>query len=234
MKLQKNYTATLIADVQLVWSEYRFDLSVEPVWNEGYILLDKGWLHEEEVFFHRKSWISVFVYAVNRGIIYVHQTWTQVLLANSISYFNHLFDQVWDSFFLYKKDLNNVIIRWGKAVLYWTPYTISDLDTSVSGKHLISNSINYIYVVDWEFVISSTEIENQILLYTIVTDISGLITNIDRYHIFQTPQKWDTGSIWPVWPQGPQWATWPQGPTWSIWPQWIPGLTWPQGPQGDQ
>lgn len=252
MKLQKDYISTLLADVQLIWDEYRFDLSVEPVSNEWYLLIDKWWSHEEEVFFHRKSWSSVFVYSINRWVLWTHQTGTQVLLANSISYFNHLFNQVWDSFFLYKKDLNNVIIRWGKAVLYWTPYTIPDLDTSVSWKNLISNSINYIYVVDGNFIISSTEIENQILLYTIITDVSGMITSVNRYHIFQAPQKWDTWATWPQWIQGLKWdtwATWPQGihgikwdkwdkgdkgDTGPQWPKWDTGDTGLQGPQGIQ
>jgi len=234
MQLQREYSTVLTTDVQIVGSEVQFNLGIEPAWDMWYLLIDKNWANQEELFYHRKSWMAVFAYQVNRQSVVEHQAGTQVLLANSISYMNHILDMIGDHFFYYKKDLSNIVVKWWKAILEWVLYDVQDFDTSLPGNNLTSNATNYIYLIDWVFSISTVIIPNELLILKVVTDLSWMITSIEKYYIMPLPQKGDTwatgpqGIQWPQWIQGDTWATWPQGPQWNI------GNTWPQGPQGVQ
>jgi len=224
MQLQKNYKTSLAAGIRIDWNEHEFILNTEPNSDRGYIFIAPGTTDEEECFYHRRVGTSVFVYEVNRWTSTYHGIWTQVFLASSVSYFNHILSKIGDAFLLYKKDVSNVYMTWGDISINWDVHSIPDLDTSLwlSDRILISNDTNYIYLYNYNWFISTGDLlaeDGYIKLWEVITDISWLITSYRRYEFASLPIPWKDwqqgiqGIQWPQWIQGPQWEPWVLSPS---------------------
>lgn len=223
MQLQKNYKTSLAAGIRIDWNEHEFILNTEPNSDRGYIFIAPGTTDEEECFYHRRVGTSVFVYEVNRWTSTYHGIWTQVFLASSVSYFNHILSKIGDAFLLYKKDVSNVYMTWGDISINWDVYSVPDLDTSLwqLDKTLVSNNTNYIYLYDYDWFISTSNLlaENGYVKFAeVITDISWLITSYKRYEFVSLSIPWKD---WQQGIQGIQWPQWIQGPQWIQWEPWI-------------
>jgi hypothetical protein len=159
----------------------------------GYLLIDKNGDNEEEIFYHRRVGDTVYAYRTNRQKDILHSVGTPVLLADSIQLFNFLLNRTGEILHLYKINPNHIFIKGGEATVKGIPHIVADLDTRQPGKNLVSGVVNYIYIIDGEFVIRTNLEPSHLLFYKITTDISGLITQIDRVHNIELPQKGDRG-----------------------------------------
>lgn len=193
----------------------------------GYLLIDKNGEHEEEVFYHRRVGSTVYAYRINRTGDRLHPAGTPVLLAESIQLFNYLLNRTGEILHLYKIDPNNVFIQGGSATVKGEPMEIESLNTKKDWKHLHSGVVNYIYIIDGEFQIHTSPQHEHLLFYKITTDISGLITKIEKVHNIELPQKGDKGDQGEIGPRGPQGIQGIQGV------QGPRGERWPEGPKGD-
>lgn len=193
----------------------------------GYLLIDKNGEHEEEVFYHRRVGSTVYAYRINRTGDRLHPAGTPVLLAESIQLFNYLLNRTGEILHLYKIDPNNVFIQGGSATVKGEPMEIESLNTKKDWKHLHSGVVNYIYIIDGEFQIHTSPQHEHLLFYKITTDISGLITKIEKVHNIELPQKGDKGDQGEIGPRGPQGIQGIQGV------QGPRGERGPEGPKGD-
>lgn len=195
--------------------------------NMGYLLLEPGTPKEESIFYHRREGNVVYCYWVNRDNPVEHLVYAVVYMANSIDYMNYIISQTFEQTFIYKKSLSHVIITGGSFYTWWQTILINDVDTSIwtAGKTLFANSINYIYLKDGDYFITTTETSCFLLIWKITTLLDGTISSIIKYN---TVSFGETG---PIWPTGARWATGSQGIQ-GI--QWEQGLQWIQGIQGIQ
>jgi hypothetical protein len=100
-----------------------------------------------------------------------HPAGTNVLIANSVDYFNYLLQNNEQQFFIYQKNANHLVCKGGTFYVNSTNVTVSDLDTSLAltNKTLVSNATNYIYFVEEDFKITTTVIALEAYLIATVT-----------------------------------------------------------------
>jgi hypothetical protein len=219
MILQKNYKAHLVAPM---WSwttwEIEIQLSEDVDSETWYLLIDPATSNAETLFWHRRTWNSIWCYGINRDNPVAHITNTNVILSNSIDYLNNLLLRVPEQLFTYYKDANNFILKWWLFFISSQMVTLSDLDTSESlpNKTLTAWTTNYVYIdiTNFTFKITTTLDTWNYLVATVVTWVWWNITSFTKNNVFH---------IWTIWPT---WETWLQWPTWSVWPTWPTWPTW--------
>lgn len=254
MFFQKDYSTYLVSilDNETTW-EIQVDLNDTPESDTWFLLIDKwvAW-KEENIFYHRKVWNSVFFYWVNRSNPVTHDINASVLLANAIDAMNYLAQIAQEQFYVFKKTVSEVIITWWKVYESWEQITVAEVDTSDwnANQILTVNSTNYVYVESWVIYISGTEDTTKYIIAEIIVDASWNVTSFTNEKPFsfkwvqwiQGEQwiQWEQGiqwDVWPIgatWPQGIQWEQWDMWVQWNIWidwPQWIQWVAWPQWPE---
>jgi len=157
LKLQKNYKWVLNATLQnTTTGEIEIKLSIAPISDLGFITIEP-WVNwkEETIFYHRKLGTSVFTYWVNRDNPLQHIIGSSIILANSIDVFNLLLDKE-QAPYVFKKSINDVIIKWWTFYINSKIFIINDLDTSVviEDKVLEPNITNYVYIKNNDYFIT--------------------------------------------------------------------------------
>jgi len=198
MKLQKNYKATLTEEVLATTSwEIEIKLSIAPESDTWFILIEPGVsAKEESCFYHRRVWNSVFIYWVNRDNPTTHDINVSVMLTNSIDSFNYILDLIHEEFLIFKKDLQNVIIKWWRIYEEWTLKDVSEIDTSLWGTDqvLIIDSTNYVYIENWLIKITNTDSSDKYLIATIVVGADWEIESITKETLLSL--KWIKWNTW--------------------------------------
>jgi len=220
MFFQKNFTTSLVNKLlnTNTW-EIQVDLNDRPESPTWFLLLESWviWL-EENIFYHRVSWNSVFCYWVNRSNPVEHQIWATVNLVNAIDAMNYILDNTHEQFYIYKKSITDVIITWWRVYQSWLDIVVPTVDTSTwtVWQTLSTNTTNYVYVELGIIKIISTYDNTKYILSEIDVDNSWNITAIrqDRSLMLEWLQwiqwiKWDiwlsaTINIWTV----TTWAAW--------------------------
>ena len=125
----------------------------------------------------------MFIYGVNRDNPTQHLIWTPVMLTNSVDMFNYILSNIGETFYIYKKDLQNVIIKWWNFYINNVSITINDVDTSVAieNKVLTPNVTNYVYLKDNDIYINTVYSASLYPIADIVVNWSWNITSITRH-----------------------------------------------------
>ena len=210
IKLKRDYIATTTSDIlDAITGEIEITLSKPVESDMGWIIIEPNTVNEEQVFFHRRVWTTVYAYWVNRSNPVFHASWSTAMLTNGIDYVNYAIGQSYEQMFIYKKDTNNVVIKGGK---YYTPdgnIIINDLDTSLSlsGKTLTGNAVNYVYIKDKDYFITTTENNTLYEVARITTSLGGVILQIERSNVMGLWTQWIQGNKWDKWDTG-NWISW--------------------------
>lgn len=233
--IKRNYktylTEPLVAETI---GEFPIYLGTEPDSDMWFIFIEPWTANEESIFYHRAVWNVVYAYTINRVTPKSHIDNSQVLLANSVDYLNYLLEQTPEQLFIFQKNGNHIIIKWGMFYIWWTNIEIDDLDTedTLPNKTFISNALNYIYIYQNDFYITDEVIPQEAyLIATAFIWVSWNIDSITKFNTFIVWNKWEKGDKWDKWdtwdigPQGIQWPQWIQGIQWPIWPQWLQGIS---------
>lgn len=87
-------------------------------------------------------------------------------MANSIDYMNYIISQAYEQTFIYKKTISDVIITGGSFYIASQHVLISEIDTSllVTDQKLFVNAINYIYIKDGAYYITTTQDDSLFLI----------------------------------------------------------------------
>jgi len=131
MFFQKNYSTYLVSSLGnwTIW-EIQIDLNNTPESDTWFLLIDK-WVvwKEENIFYHRKNWNSVFFYWVNRNNPVTHDINASVLLANSIDALNYLSQVTQQQFYNnLMKSLWSLSSSYSKSSRYIWMKTKSNID----------------------------------------------------------------------------------------------------------
>ena len=215
LKLE-NYFSTSLQngiDDSISW-EIELQLWKEPQSDFGFLLVDYETNDKEEIFYHRKSWTSIFTYGVNRTNPKTHDISSSVLLNDSASVFNYITQLLPDHFFIYKTSETTCHIKWGKVFNDWEYKTITDKTDII----LVAGT-NYLYI-EWTSILSTTTaLTDKFMIGEIVVDWLLKITSFETYN-----------TIWLTGKQGIQWNPWADSTVpWSQWDPWINGTNWTDG-----
>lgn len=207
IQLKKNYNTYLTQELADSWT------GETPIYLQDNLDSDSWFLviWAESIYYHRSVGNIAYCYYVNRVNPSYHAAWTLVMLANSIDYFNYLLTQTEEQFYIYKKNANHLVCKWGTFYVNATNVTVADLDTSLAltNKTLTSNATNYIYFVEEDFKITTTIIALEAyLIATITVNVWWEITNIVKHNTKIVGNKWEKGDQGIQWPQGIQWVPW--------------------------
>ena len=201
--LKRNYESTITEPLgnETTW-EIPVYLSVPPD-SQMWFLIIEPWVlwQEESIFHHKVIWNVAYVYWINRTNPVLHSDNARVVLSNSIDYLNYAIWQTNEQTYIYKKDTQNIVCKWGSFYI-WSNYVIlQDLDTqdALPLKSLIAGSLNYIYIKDYDYYISTTVEAWLFLVATIDVSIWWIVGAIN---------KMNTYSIWTKWEQWVEWIQW--------------------------
>jgi hypothetical protein len=226
MYLKRDYKTYIVNEIPSVWTwEIEINLWINPDSDSWYLLLEPWTPNEESMYYHRSQWNIVYVYQINRTNPVTHLSHTPCLLANSIDYINHLLTQTNRQLHIYKKNNNHLVCKWWTFYIGAQNIELDDLDTELwlPNKIFTNHSINYIYIYENDFIITTTKIEKEAyLIATVFIWISWSIDSFIKHNTYIVGNKWDKWDTGDIWPQGDKWDT---GDIWPIW------LTWPQGIQ---
>lgn len=237
--ITENYFQTNINNEVLsnsVW-EIQIHLWREPVWQFGVVILDYDDISKrEEIFYHRKSWATIYTYDINRKQPRTHSIWASCVMNDSASIFNFLSDNTYTHFYIYKKSINEVY------VFGWKVYKDSIL-INIEDKLIdIYNWTNYIYLDDDDIIKSSLINPTWKIVVWLVTKSWSSIT-IEKYNIIWFGSKWDEwvsiesiNKTWTVWLVDTytvymnDWSTYTynvtNGVVWWDWAKWDKGDKW--------
>jgi len=204
MFLQKNYNTYLVSKLlnTSTW-EIQVDLNDTPESDTWFIILEKGiaW-KDESLFYHRKSWNSVFCYWVNRSNPVQHEINSSVLLVNSIDALNYIIDNIQEDFFIYKKSKTDIIVTGWDIYDQEELLTLSEIDSSDwdPDHTFVVNKLNYVYIDRTWIYITDTNDWTKYIIWKIYIDWIWDITSIVQNK--------------------------PRSLRWIRWIQWIPGQDW--------
>lgn len=193
---QNYYTTQTVTEVQAsVTGEISIQLLSAPIW-EFWILLFGEDDNMEEIFFHRRSWNTIYTYAINRSNPKTHPVWTNVVMNDSAWIFNYLSKNVYNHFYCYKESNTSVFVFGWLIFKEWI--------IEIPNKSLtISEWMNYIYLDDnFEIQISSSYTNK----YTVwlVTKSWSLIS-ITKYNVLWFGKDWKDGVDWTNGTNGTDW-----------------------------
>ena len=205
--ITENYFQTTINNEVLssaVW-EIWIQLNREPVWQFWILILDdEDNIKREEIFYHRKSWTTVYTYDVNRSNPQTHTAWASCVMNDSASIFNFLSDNTYTHFYIYKKSINEVYVFGWKVYKDWV---LIDIDNQ---SLAIYNWFNYIYLDD-DNIIKQTLINptGKVIVWLVTKSWSSI--TIEKYNIvwfWMKGDKWEKGDKWDQWPAWIDWQDW--------------------------
>lgn len=210
---QNYYTTQTVTEVQAsATGEISIQLLSAPIW-EFWILLFGEDSNMEEIFFHRRSWNTIYTYEINRSNPKTHPVWTNVVMNDSAWIFNYLSKNVYNHFYCYKEsDTSVFVFGW----LIFKEWIIEIPNKSLT----ISEWMNYIYLDDnFEIQVSSSSTNK----YTVwlVTKSWSLI-NITKYNVLSFGKDWKDGIDWT---NGTDGKDWKDGQDWTNGTDWIDGKT---------
>lgn len=207
-QLKRNYNTYLTQELaNSSTGETPVFLQHDPESDIWFIIIGT-WSSQESIFYHRSVGNIVYFYPINRKNPVYHPAGTDVLLANSVDYFNYLLENTEEQFYIYKKNANHLVCKWGTFYVNATNVTVADLDTSLAlpNKTLVSNTTNYIYFVEEDFKVTTTVIPLEAyLIATVTVNVWWEITNIVRHNTKIVGNKGEKGDQWNTWPVWPQW-----------------------------
>lgn len=217
LRLPRNYKTELTETSWInSWWEIEFKLANDPI-GDAWFLLIEPWvaLKEENVFYHRKSWNSVFAYHVNRSNPVEHLVWSEVRLSNAIDHMNYLADNLFEHGYVVRKSTNHVLVYWGDFFIGDQMVHIDDLDTedALTGKSLVQGQMNYIVVRNGDWSIETAYDSSVFLAAKVDVLVWGAINSIEQKKVFGIGTKWETGDTGE---QGPQWIQWVKGDAGTI------------------
>lgn len=190
--ITENYFQTTINNEVLssaVW-EIQIQLNREPVWQFWILILDdEDNIKREEIFYHRKSWTTVYTYDVNRSNPQTHTAWASCVMNDSASIFNFLSDNSINTFYIYKKSINEVYVFWWKVYKDWVIINIADVSLA------IYNGNNYIYLdIDNVIKTSLTNPTTWVVVWLVTKSWSSI--TIEKYNVVWFWFKWDKWDKW--------------------------------------
>ena len=195
MIFDRDYTALLmaaLANTSTPGAEIEVQLSIAPQSETGFLVIDQGdAVREEVLFYHRKSWSSVYVYWINRFNPIGHDANASVLLTNSIDALNFLSDNTFQQMFIFKTSDKELKAQWGKFYIDWKTVDIADLNTldALANKILTAGDTNFITIKDGDYNISTTYDENLYQVAEVAVNSSWVITSIERNKVFSLSWK---------------------------------------------
>ena len=192
--ITENYFQTTINNEILsneTW-EIQIQLNREPVWQFWILILDdEDNIKREEIFYHRKNWTTVYTYDVNRSNPQTHTAWASCVMNDSASIFNFLSDNSINTFYIYKKTINEVYVFWWKVYKDWVVMNIADVSLA------IYNGTNYIYLdIDNVIKTSLTNPTTWVVVWLVTKSWSSI--TIEKYNIVWFWAKWDKGDKWDI------------------------------------
>lgn len=199
---QNYYTTQTVTEVQAsATGEISIQLLSAPIW-EFWILLFGEDDNMEEIFFHRRSWNTIYTYAINRSNPKTHPVWTNVVMNDSAWIFNYLSKNVYNHFYCYKESDTSVFVFGWKIFKEWI--------IEIPNKSLtISEWMNYIYLDDnFEIQVSSSSTNRYVVW--LVTKSWSLI-NITKYNVLWFGKDWKDGVDWN---DGQDWTNGTNGTDW--------------------
>ena len=174
--ITENFFQTTI-NTELTWSEtweIAIQLLQSPVWEFGILVLDDETVNREEIFYHRKSWTTIYTYDVNRTNPKPHSVWATALMNDSAGIFNFLSDNTFTHFYIYKKSIDEVFV-FGWKIYNWEIINIE------SKSITIYNWYNYIYVDENYEIQTSLTLPTRYIVWLVTKSWSNI--TIEKYNI---------------------------------------------------
>lgn len=180
--------------------------------------------NKEEIFFHRRSWNTIYVYWINRKTPKEHNIGSSVVMNDSASLFNYILENTNTWFFIYKVSSTQVAVTSGKVFYNWTLYNVNWIILT-----LVEWS-NYIYLDENFNIQITTTLPTWNILWLVNKTWSTVI--IEKYNFVWFWFKWEDGTNWKsayqialdtwyVWTQA-QWIASLKWLPWDIWAKWQP------------
>jgi len=203
--------------------EIELQLLKEPKSDFGYLIVDYWTPEQEEIFYHRKDWTSIFTYWINRSNPKEHDIGSNVMLNDTAWIFNYITSLLPDHFFIYKTSATTCYVKWWKIFDEWEFKVVED-NSNIS----LAEWTNYVYV-DWtELKTVTTKQSWQLYVAEIKVNSEWEITSFETYNVIWLwwPQwsKWDKGDKWDKWDKGDKGDPGEDGTDWEWVPAWW--TTW--------
>lgn len=213
-KQYKTTNSVIVPD--FVDAEQAFHLASAPESDMGWIIIAPWTTNEETCFFHRTVGNTVYVHWVNRSNPNIHAIGTIVYYASTIDYLNYLLSRQNHQMYIYKTSDDNVVVL-GWEFYVWGIYTtVPDMDTSLGlpNQTLLVNSTSWIHLVNGVYTILPTRNNAHYYVGNVITDIAGVITEINLANVTHLSIKWDQWDPGPIGPTGPAGVNyrWTYGP----------------------
>lgn len=201
-KQYKTTNSVIVPD--FVDAEQAFHLASAPESDMGWIIIAPWTTNEETCFFHKAVGNTVYVHWVNRSNPNIHAIGTIVYYASTIDYLNYLLSRQNHQMYIYKTSDDNVVVLGWEFYLWGIYTTVPDMDTSLGlpNQTLLVNSTSWIHLVNWVYTILPARNNAYYYIGNVITDIAGVVTEINLANVTHLSIKWDQWDPGPVGPAG--------------------------------
>lgn len=161
--------------------EIEVQLLSEPSSEFWFVVLDYENSKREEIFYHRKSWTSIFFYWINRTNPGQHEIWASVLLNDTAWIFNYISENISNLFYIYKTSTSTVKVLWWSVYSKWLTVTVPDAENPTN--FTLVDWTNYLYLdTDWTINASDILPADKIVFWEIVQTV-WVITSVIKNDI---------------------------------------------------
>ena len=133
--------------------EIELELGIAPTSKFWWLVIEPNSTDtREEVFYHRTSWTSIFIYAINRTWAKYHENWSMVVLTNTAWIYNFKEKDNDNIYFSYQTSDTDLEILWWVIVdINSTEHIINNTNTSTLSltKNLTSSKCLQICLNLW-------------------------------------------------------------------------------------
>lgn len=201
-KQYKTTNSVIVPD--FVDAEQAFHLASAPESDMGWIIIAPWTTNEETCFFHKAVGNTVYVHWVNRSNPNIHAIGTIVYYASTIDYLNYLLSRQNHQMYIYKTSDDNVVVLGWEFYLWGIYTTVPDMDTSLGlpNQTLLVNSTSWIHLVNWVYTILPARNNAYYYIGNVITDIAGVVTEINLANVTHLSVKWDQWDPGPIGPAG--------------------------------
>lgn len=204
-KQYKTTNSVIVPD--FVDAEQTFHLASAPESDMGWIIIAPWTTNEETCFFHKAVGNTVYVHWVNRSNPNIHAIGTIVYYASTIDYLNYLLSRQNHQMYIYKTSDDNVVVLGWEFYVGGTYTTVPDMDTSLGlpNQTLLVNSTSWIHLVNGVYTILPARNNAHYYVGNVITDIAGVITEINLANVTHLSTKGDKWDKWDKGDKGDQW-----------------------------